>query len=180
MARPSNSADTTTGHRTADELAQRRAAEKAALTGIAIRERAEVARNAAAHEEFKRLIELLDAAGKNDAIIETVVNRYCMLLSECAGLEVKREKIFATAEKLEQKLDELGDEATYTEVRDAAKAISGIYATFNACDRQVQQKRTMLFNIEKENGFTIAAALRSIPKKVEKKSALSEALSGDD
>ena len=44
-------------------------------------------------------------------------------------------------------------------------------------DRQIQTKRKMLFDIEKENVMTIAAALRSIPKQPEtKKNALREAL----
>jgi hypothetical protein len=48
------------------------------------------------------------------------------------------------------------------------------------CDRQVQAKRKMLLDIEKENIMTIAAALRSIPKKTDKpKSKLLEALQGD-
>ena len=34
-------------------------------------------------------------------------------------------------------------------------------------DKQVQSKRIMLLNIEKENVMTIASALRSIPKKVD-------------
>ena len=48
-----------------------------------------------------------------------------------------------------------------------------------ALDRQVQAKRKMLADIEKENIMTIASALRTIPKKQEKKTnALMEALSG--
>ena len=46
-------------------------------------------------------------------------------------------------------------------------------------DRQVQAKRKMMGDIEKENVMTIAASLRTVPKKQEgKKSALMEALSG--
>ena len=36
-------------------------------------------------------------------------------------------------------------------------------------DKQVQTKRKMLLDIEKENIMTIASALRSVPKKTEKK-----------
>ena len=36
-------------------------------------------------------------------------------------------------------------------------------------DKQVQAKRKMLLDIEKENIMTIASALRSVPKKTEKK-----------
>ena len=47
-------------------------------------------------------------------------------------------------------------------------------------DSAIQSKRKMLLDIEKENIMTIAAALRSIPKKSgDKKNALLEALGGD-
>ncbi|MDE5741974.1 MAG: hypothetical protein K2H90_05950, partial [Oscillospiraceae bacterium] len=36
-----------------------------------------------------------------------------------------------------------------------------------ALDKRIQDKRKMLLDIEKENIMTIAAQLRSIPKKVE-------------
>ena len=94
--------------------------------------------------------------------------------------EAKREKIYDTAVMLEEKLDELGADASYQDVREAAKAISDIYKTSIACDNAIQRKRTMLFNIEKESGFTLAAALRSIPKKVEKENSLAKALRDDD
>ena len=46
-------------------------------------------------------------------------------------------------------------------------------------DKQIQTKRKMLLDMEKENVMTIASSLRSIPKKVEKKkNALMEALGG--
>ena len=46
-------------------------------------------------------------------------------------------------------------------------------------DKQIQTKRKMLLDMEKENVMTIASALRSIPKKPEsKKNALKEVLSG--
>jgi hypothetical protein len=38
-------------------------------------------------------------------------------------------------------------------------------------DKQIMSKRNMMLAIEKENLMTIASALRSIPKKVEKKKA---------
>ena len=39
-------------------------------------------------------------------------------------------------------------------------------------DKQIQAKRKMLMDIEKENIMTIASSLRSIPKKAEKKKNL--------
>ena len=38
----------------------------------------------------------------------------------------------------------------------------------NVCDKQIQAKRKMLLEIEKENVMTIAAAVRTVPKKEEK------------
>jgi hypothetical protein len=47
-------------------------------------------------------------------------------------------------------------------------------------DRQIQSKRKMLFDIERDNAMTIAAALRNIPKKAEKnQNALLEALNAE-
>ena len=51
--------------------------------------------------------------------------------------------------------------------------------TLMAIDKQIQTKRKMLMDIEKENVMTIASSLRSVPKKVDaKKNALKEALTG--
>ena len=48
-----------------------------------------------------------------------------------------------------------------------------------ALDKQVQTKRKMLLDIEKENIMTIASSLRSVPKKTDKKkNPLMEALAG--
>ena len=50
-----------------------------------------------------------------------------------------------------------------------------------ALDKQVQAKRKMLLDIEKENIMTIASSLRSVPKKTEKKrNPIMEALAGGD
>jgi len=135
-----------------------------------LKERSEVRKNRIAHKEFKRLNELLKAISKNDAIYETIINRYCLMLAECSDLETKREKIYETALKLEAKLEELSGEASFEEFRRAVRDISHIYSTMISCDKQVQSKRKMLLDIEKENIMTIAAALRSIPKKEEKSS----------
>jgi hypothetical protein len=162
----------TTGHRTKNEKTLREAAEKAALTGIEIRERQEVANNEYAHAEFERLIELLTAVGKNDAIIETVVNRYCFMLYECADFERKRDKF-------NDNLDALMDN-NEIEAIDKYRLEAQMQKSILEVDKQIQTKRRMLFDIEKENGFTIAAALRSIPKKPDKKiSPLEEALRDD-
>ncbi len=164
-------------HRTKAELKQREKGEKALSTGTALKERPEVKSNPVAHKEFLRLNKLLKGIEKNDAIYEPVINRYCMMQAECYDLETKREKIFDQAQKLEKKFDELGQDASFVEFRAVTSDIARIYGAMIAIDKQVQAKRKMLLDIEKENIMTIAAALRSIPKKVDdSKSPLLEAL----
>lgn len=154
-------------HRTKAELELRKKGEEALATGVALKERPEVKANPVAHKEFLRINKLLKNIGKNDAIYEVVINRYCMLQAECFDLEVKREKIFEQAQRLERKLEELGQDASFDEFRAVTRDIASIYGTMIALDKQIQTKRKMLLDIEKENVMTIAAALRSIPKKVE-------------
>lgn len=184
MARPSKPVDVLTkelkSHRTKAELKARECGEKALATGTAFVERREVKRNKVAHTEFKRLNELLSSIGKNDAIYGTVINRYCIILAECADFELKREKIFDTASMLENKLNKLDDQATFTEARDAANDIARIYRIMIDIDKQIESKRKMLLSIEKENIMTVAAALRSVPKAPDKKeNLLLKALNGD-
>ena len=45
----------------------------------------------------------------------------------------------------------------------------GMQKNLVSLDKQVRAKRKMLIDIEKENIMTIASALRSVPKKTEKK-----------
>lgn len=166
-------------HRTKAELNQRKKAEESLSTGVALKERSQVKNNPIAHKEFARLNKLLKSIGKNDAIYEPIINRYCMLQAECCDLESKREKIFDQAQRLEKKLEELGQNATFADLRDVTGNIASIYGAMIALDKQVQTKRKMLLDIEKENIMTIAAALRSIPKNVEDKTnPLKEALRG--
>lgn len=166
-------------HRTKKELTQREEGEKSLTSGTALKERPEVARNPMAHEEFIRISELLDSIEKSDALYEPIINRYCMMQAECYDLQIKREKIYETAFVLEKKLEELGVDADFEDLRKVVNDIACIYATMIACDKQVESKRKMLLSIEKENIMTIAAALRSIPKKEENKgNALRDALNG--
>lgn len=48
--------------------------------------------------------------------------------------------------------------------------MASLSSTIISIDKQLQSKRKMLLDIEKENIMTIASALRSIPKKVDTES----------
>lgn len=156
-------------HRTKKELKAREDAEKALATGTALKERKEVKNNPTAHKEFLRINKLLKSIGKNDAIYESVINRYCMIQAECHDLENKREEIYKLVFKLEKTFDSIVDELEAVDkAREMIKFTENmncLMASVISIDKQIQTKRKMLLDIEKENVMTIAAALRSIPKK---------------
>ena len=159
-------------HRTKAELNQRKKEEEALITGEKLKERREVRENEIAHKEFIRVNKLLKKIEKNDAIYEAVINRYCLLQAECVDFEIKIE---STNERLETMDDdaELDCDVRYRLICDLSKTLVNL-------DKQLQAKRKMLFDLEKENIMTIASSLRSIPKKVDSKAnPLLQALGGE-
>lgn len=150
MGRPSKSAEVLKSegksHRTKAEISKREAEERALLTGIKMRESADVKADEAAHKEFRRVIRILSAVGKNDALYESVINDYCRLESD-----IQRYR------KLRMELE--ADE----EVRGAER-----YELIGSYDRQIEKYRKQRRDIEKENGMTIASSARAIPKTVSK------------
>ena len=162
MARPSKTVDVIEkegkSHRTKEELRVRKEAEQAALTGIKMREYPEVKEDEIAHREFARVRRILSSVGKNDAIYEAVINEYAMLKSDIDRYT-----------KLRNSLD--GDES----IKGADKIKLEL-----SCDDRIDKFKRRRFDIEKENGMTIASSLRAIPKKPEKKAnPLLEALKDD-
>jgi phage terminase small subunit len=161
-------------HRTKEELKQREKGESALATGVAIRERPEVKENPIAHKEFQRINKLLKNIEKNDAIYEGVINRYCLIYAECKDFEEKREQIYNLIGQLKETFEDLIDsleiEERAKELRKFSRNMADLSAAMIELDKQVQSKRKMLLDIEKENIMTVAAALRSIPKKVDTQS----------
>ena len=161
VARPSKAADVLENekksHRTKAEIEQRKAEEAAVLTGIKLRESREVRETPVAHEEFLRVKKILTAAGKFDALYEAVINDYCMAKADIARYvqlrkEIQEQEELPAADRLDYEL---------------------------ACDKMIEKLRKKRFDIEKENGMTIASSARSIPKKVPaEKNPLLEILNG--
>lgn len=163
-------------HRTKTELSQRKQAEESLLTGKVLKESNEVKGNELAHKEFQRLRKLLKSIEKDDDLYGSTINRYCLLLAECTEFQEKREKMYTQMCELEESRDSF---AKADDLPIYYKIQSSMQNNLIALDRQVQAKRKMLLDIEKENVMTIASSLRSIPKKSEKKTnALLEALGG--
>ena len=148
-------------HRTKAELEARKKGEAAFATGVALQEKAETANNLVAHREFLRVTELLTNIGKCDALYENIINRYCLIYAECNSFEEKREKFYKDLWQMEEEKDQgkFGDDvqAFYKLRNEMQKNIINL-------DKQVQAKRKMLMDIEKESIMTLAAAMRSVPK----------------
>lgn len=151
-------------HRTKQEIEHRTACEHALESGTEMKVRKSVRENKVANKEFSRIKKLLKNIQKCDALYESVINRYCLLLAECEDYEIKREKFYDNILELEQQIPL--DERTlvfYT-------TLAAMQTQMNGCDKQLMAKRKMMLDIEKENIMTIAAALRSIPKNPEEES----------
>lgn len=171
-------------HRTKKELKQRQESEAALSTGVALKERPYVKNDPVAHKEFRRINNLLKGIEKNDAIYEPVINRYCMIQAECVDLEQKREEMYELIQTLKEtfyeNIDELDPKERVKELKQFTNNMACLAGSMIEIDKQVQSKRKMLLDIEKENIMTIAAALRCIPKKPENKpNKLLEVLGGD-
>lgn len=157
-------------NRTKAELKQRKEAEEALLTGVALKEKPEVKDNPIAHKEFLRVNRLLKKIEKNDDIYGPIINRYCLLQAECIEFEEKKDELYNLIRKLENEYEEViktmdaGDRASY--LLEYTKTVDKLSRSIINIDKQIQTKRRMLFDIEKENIMTIASALRSIPKEV--------------
>lgn len=146
-------------HRTKAELEKRKKEEAAFATGTPLKEKPETKKNLIAHKEFKRVTKLLTEIGKCDALYENIINRYCMLYAECRGYEEMQDKLRTDIVHLENMYNEgLLEFLSYLEKK------NGITGSINAIDRQLQAKRKMLMDIEKENIMTVASVLRNIPK----------------
>ena len=165
-------------HRTKKELAQRRNAEAALLTGVGLKEKREVKDNPVAHKEFLRLKKLLKTIEKDDDLYGETINRYCTLVAECEEFQQKRERIYGQLSEYQEHMEELVEREKMS-WKEAYSIEVNMQRNLISVDKQIQTKRKMLLDMEKENVMTIASSLRSIPKKTDsKKNALKEALSG--
>lgn len=175
MPTPSKPCELVRKHFTKAEINQRKAAEKALITGESIKEWPQTRSNPVAHKHFRRIVSLYRTINKNDALTEPVLNRYCLMQSECEDFEAKREECFTMAVELREMI-KCGDEDI--DRLDLIGKIDKLYQSSLSFDRQIQAKRKMLLDIERESLMTLAAQMRSIPKKVEEEapSAMAEFL----
>ena len=159
-------------HRTKAELELREKGEAALATGGPMKARKEVRENKKANSEFKRVSKLLEGIGKNDALIEGVINRYCQITAEVLEFEAKRAEFSKGIAQLQEAYED--DKFQHPDIDDRIvptmdyfRTLATMESALLSLDKRIQDKRKMLLDIEKENIMTVAAQLRSIPKKVE-------------
>ena len=147
-------------HRTKAELESRKKGEEALASGIAWKEWDRVKTNKAAHKEFLRLEKVFRAIEKNDALHQNIINRYCLLFAEIDEYEEQKNEI-------KQNLHELSTLQTTGETGglEYLKLRQKFQAQLLAIDKRILTKQKMMFDIEKENIMTVAAVLRSVPKR---------------
>lgn len=172
-------------HRTKAELEARKNAESGLLSNRKLQERKEVKENKTAHAEFQRVSKLMKAIGKDDALYSSGINTYCLLYAEIGDLHEQMKTLDETGEMLRETFGHLVDDPERAidpeEIIQFEKAFTRLISQRLNISAVIDKKRKMMLDIDKENVMTISAALRSIPKKPEKKeNALMAALLGDD
>lgn len=172
-------------HRTKAELEARKNAESGLLSNKKLQERKEVKENKTAHAEFQRVSKLMKAIGKDDALYSSGINTYCLLYAEIGDLHEQMKTLDETGEMLRETFGHLVDDPERAidpeEIIQFEKAFTRLISQRLNISAVIDKKRKMMLDIDKENVMTISAALRSIPKKPEKKeNALMAALRGDD
>lgn len=188
MARPSKPAAVLKAegrsHRTKAELQAREQAEAELDSGKKLAKRPEVKADPIANKEFARVKKLIVKLGKDDDRFTAVLNRYCLLYSECR----RYENLVREAEEEIKRITEEIAEVEFVSARERTKATnefienkSKLLKQIASFDGILMQKRKMMLDIEKENVMTVSAALRAIPKTAEKKeNPILAALADDD
>jgi hypothetical protein len=162
--RPTKPLTLVQGHRTKAEKAVREKAESALLTGVTLKENPEVKNNPIAHKEFTRIRKLLKSIDKDDDLSGNIINTHCLLHAECKEFEQMKGILYGDLKELGEAYGE-GTIEFLAYIDQKNKLQDKLFA----CDKKIMEKRKMILDISKENIMTIQSALRSIPKKPEKK-----------
>ncbi len=162
-------------HRTKQELAIRKAAEEASMTGKKITETKDIKEDPVAHQEFVRVRKLLKLIGKDDEIYGAAVRRYCLNKSKLASVD-------AEVIHLKDELVELKDSRSgfKDNIAEYYRLTTKMEDTITKKEQLAKSYRLEMIDFEKENCMTIKSALRAIPKKPETKTNALKDLLADD
>ena len=190
--RPSKPVSVNKKHLTSAEIEQRTRYEKSLLSGKKITERKRVKLDPLAHAEFRRVTALMRAIGKDDALYSEQINRYSELFSEAEFYKdlsaALRGELYALsalsreAEAAARQLCDISEEFDEYSARELTENVNSLLETLGEllkergnlmrqldnADTKIKQKREAMLSIERENCMTVSAALRTIPKEVEK------------
>lgn len=192
MGRPSKPVAANRKHLTSAEKEQREHYEQSLLSGKKITERKRVRADTVAHGEFRRVVALMRAIGKDDALYSEQINRYAelhseeefykeltgTLRSELSELSRLSKEVTAAAGQIadvRDELDEIGAKALSESIAavtaslaDLLKRRGDLLKQISDADLKIKQKREAKLAIERENCMSVSAALRTIPKDVHK------------
>lgn len=155
-------------HMTKAELEHREEQEKKTMTGEKMVAWPEVWNDPLARKEFNRLRKLLRIIEKDDALYESIMNRYALLHSECAQNEKHITRILGEQEKLAESWN-----SGEIDADDYFKHQAQLERNLQTWDSKLMEKRRMMLQIEKENVMTILASTRTIPQKPKEEKAKS-------
>lgn len=158
MGRPSKAVVQLRKHLTTKEKEHREKAEAALLTGHIMRPSRVTRNDPVAYSAWKRLNALLGKIEKNDALFESVLNRYCQIISKTEKLAEAGTRIDVMTADLEARKSEMSLEFYM-------KAMTDLIKMAQRNEQQLQALQKMALDIEKENIMTVASQLRAVPKK---------------
>jgi len=125
-----------------------------------------------ASAEFNRIKQLLGKIGKDDDLYSRSVNTHCILVEECEQIQDIRDQFIASKRELREayRKGECGDpEDAGIGASEYYRLLAKLSDNIINCDKQLMAKRKMILDIDRENILTAQSALRSIPKKPQKK-----------
>ena len=146
------------GHLTKAQIAERREAEAALAGGIKFTMSRAVKKDKAARKYWARLKEIYADIGMEDAALENVLNRYCLMLSEHDGLLALLAEARSALEELEKMREKMPPEAWLEKLQKQTDQVLGLEAA-------IRKKRDQLLAVEKENLLTAQSKIRAVPKK---------------
>lgn len=146
------------GHITNEQKEIREKGEKALTPTAKFVKWNKVKQNKVASKCFDKLKKAFIEIGLTDVLFEAVLNRYCLLISECDAAEGIKEKTINALNKLEEQKSEMDFQDYLTAVRDLDNMLV-------SQDKLLAKKRDQLLQIEKECLLTPQGKLRAVPKK---------------
>ena len=112
-------------------MEQRENTEKSLATEEAFKEWEDTKNNIVSHKLFLRLSKLFAKIDKNDALLETTINRYCLLHADVKTLEERKNKVMGLISEAEDDSD--------MDMTDKVKSLTSLYKILNSTDTKVMQ-----------------------------------------